>query len=61
LNKDLEKKTADIQNEFDAILNEMLNNRDKKDVNGFYCVMKEVYGKGPDDERHSSPTMRLIA
>ena len=39
----------------------MLNNRDKRDTDGFYDVMKECYGKGPDDGKHESPTKRLIA
>lgn len=38
----------------------MMNNRDKREQDGFYAIMQEFYGKGEDDEKHSSPTKRLI-
>lgn len=38
----------------------MLENRQKKDE-GFYDIMSEFYNRGPDDEKHSSPTKRLIS
>ena len=39
----------------------MLNRRQNRDTNNFYDVMTEFYGKGPDDEKHASPTKRLIS
>ena len=46
-NKDLEQKTTAIQSEFDKLLDEMLNNRHKRDTDDFYQVMNEQYGRGP--------------
>lgn len=39
----------------------MLENRNNRDSDGFYQVMNEFYGRGPGDEKHSSPTKRLIS
>eukprot|EP00347_Sterkiella_histriomuscorum_P023625 403333949 len=60
LNKDLERRTNDIQSEFDNLLQDLMNNRNNRDSDGFYTVMSEFYGKGPNDEKHDSPTKRLI-
>lgn len=30
-------------------------------MDGFYQIMAETYGRGPDDEKHDSPTKRLIS
>jgi hypothetical protein len=40
-NKELEEKTNDIQEEFDRVMNEMINNRKKRegDKDSFYVVM----------------------
>ena len=38
----------------------MMNNRQTRD-DDFYKVFNEFYGKGPDDEKHASPTKRLIS
>lgn len=39
----------------------MINNRAQRNDNGeFYEVMKEFYGKNDGDEKHKSPTKRLI-
>lgn len=60
-NKSLAEKTASIQQEFDQLMSEMLELRKDRDPDGFYTLMQQMYGKGPDDERHSSPTKRLIS
>jgi hypothetical protein len=39
----------------------MMNKRGERDTGTFYEIMQEYYGKGPDDEKHSSPTKRLIS
>jgi len=38
-----------------------MNNRSNRDTGEFYKIMNEFYGKGPDDEKHASPTKRLIS
>lgn len=60
-NPELEHKTTAIQSEFDQLLDEMMNRRQNRDTENFYQVMNEFYGKGPDDEKHVSPTKRLIS
>jgi hypothetical protein len=37
-----------------------MHNRNNRDTGEFYKIMDEFYGKGPDDEKHASPTKRLI-
>ena len=59
-NQDLEEKTAAIQDEFERLINEMMASRKERDGDGFYQVMDQYYGRGPDDEKHASPTKRLI-
>lgn len=39
----------------------MMNNRHKRDTGDFYDIMSEYYGRGSEDEKHSSPTKRLIS
>ena len=39
---------------------EMLELRKDRDPEQFYVLMQQIYGKGPGDERHPSPTRRLI-
>lgn len=39
----------------------MINNRQARDSDGFYVIMNEYYGRGPEDEKHLSPTKRLIS
>ena len=73
-NEDLEHRTAAIQEEYDQLLNEMLNTRQQKTVRGddegFYWVMndyiREYCGSRtgvapPSLRKHSSPTKRLIS
>jgi hypothetical protein len=43
------------------MLNEMLENRQMRNSASFYELMQEQYGRGLGDEKHESPTMRLIA
>jgi hypothetical protein len=43
------------------LLSQILSNRQGRDTDDFYQIMREYYGKGPDDEKHSSPTKRLIS
>lgn len=38
----------------------MLDSRKDRDPDGFYQVMDEYYGRG-GDEKHLSPTKRLIS
>lgn len=43
-------------------MQEMLDKRQERgDINDFYSMMSQLYGRGPDDERHASPTKRLIS
>ena len=39
----------------------MVSKREKDTTGNFYEVMEEYYWKGPGDERHTSPTKRLIS
>ena len=39
----------------------MMENKKDKQVDTFYEMMQELYGKGPLDEKHASPTKRLIS
>jgi hypothetical protein len=39
----------------------MLNRRNNRETDNFYTVMNEFYGRGPEDEKHVSPTKRLIS
>lgn len=48
-NPDLEKNTNAIQEEFDNLMQEMLNNRKDRDAEGFYNVMDQYYGRGEKD------------
>ena len=59
-NEDLEHNTNAIQEEFDNLMEEMMNNRKDRDAGGFYKVMDQYYGRGPKDEKYASPTKRLI-
>jgi hypothetical protein len=47
--------------QFAKLLDEVALKRDKDTTGNFYQVMEEYYWKGPGDERHSSPTKRLIS
>lgn len=38
----------------------MASNRQDRDPEAFYKMMQQVYGRGEEDERHESPTRRLI-
>lgn len=38
----------------------MLQKRGEKDPNSFYQIMDQFYGRTADDEKHASPTKRLI-
>jgi len=60
LNKDLEIKTAAIQDEFDKIMHEMMSNRQGRDNDAFYEVMREFYDNN-GESKHLSPTQRLIS
>jgi hypothetical protein len=51
---DFEKKTAELQSQFEKLLNET----HKSSTDDFYKIMSEFYGK---DLRHKSPTTRLVA
>jgi hypothetical protein len=53
--------TNAIQDEFQKLLGEMQQNRDKRDADNLYTVIDEFHGKGPNDCKHSSPTKRLIS
>ena len=62
MNKELEQKTREVQSEFDRLMEDMMNNRHKREAgDDFYDVMNEYYGRGEDDEKHASPTKRLIS
>ena len=40
----------------------MMDNRaNRNDTNDFYELIQEFYGKGEGDEKHKSPTKRLIS
>lgn len=43
------------------MLEEVNSKREKDTTGNFYEVMEEYYWKGPGDERHTSPTKRLIS
>ena len=38
-----------------------MSKREKDSTGNFYEVMEQYYWKGPGDERHASPTKRLIS
>lgn len=59
LNKDLEAKTMQMQNEFDLLLEELNNKRKERDGDAFYEAINEFY-YGDGTEGHSSPTKRLV-
>ena len=42
-------------------MNEVQSKREKDTTGNFYEVMEQYYWKGPGDERHTSPTKRLIS
>ena len=44
-------------------MQEMLDNREgkRKDDSSLYMMMDPYYKRGPDDEKHLSPTKRLIS
>jgi len=55
-------KTAAVQEEFQRLMQEMTDRREGKGPKlGFEQAMESFYEKGPDDQRHSSPTKRLIS
>ena len=72
-NEELEEKTAAIQREYDALLGELLENRQNTNLrgkdDGFYRVMndyiKEYTGEpglfNHNMRKHTSPTKRLIS
>jgi hypothetical protein len=41
-------------------MEEILAKREDRGTDEFYTLMNTLYGKGPGDERHRSPTKRLI-
>ncbi len=42
-------------------MQELQDKRGKDTTGNFYEVMEQYYWKGPNDERHTSPTKRLIS
>lgn len=61
LNPELDSKTNALQDEFEILMEEMQRNRVKRDAENLYTVIDEFHGKGPNDQKHSSPTKRLIS
>lgn len=37
-----------------------MKEREQRGTNNFYAIMSEMYGKGECDEKHESPTKRLV-
>lgn len=58
VNKDLQQKTEELQEEFEKILGELNNRRATQDREVFYTALNEYYKEGA--ETHSSPVRRLI-
>ena len=50
-----------MQDQFSSLLEDVLQNRANNTTSNFYDVMNQYYWKGPGDEKHDSPTKRLIS
>ena len=57
----MEAKTQAIQDQFSKLLEEVVKKRENDTSTNFYEVMEQYYWKGPHDEKHKSPTKRLIS
>ena len=51
-------KTEELQAEFEKVMGELMDKRQKEDPNNFYRAINEFYQE--DGEGHESPTKRLI-
>ncbi len=50
-----------VEEEFQKLLQEMDDGRDKRgETDNFYVCMDEYYGRGVNDKKHDSPTKRLM-
>jgi hypothetical protein len=62
-NQDLQKKTEDVQNEFDMLMNEMNSRRNAgmgiTNLSNDTGIVDDFYAPG-SDKKHKSPTRRLI-
>jgi len=57
----IEERTQALQEQFAQLFGEIVSKREKDTTGNFYEVMEEYYWKGKGDERHVSPTKRLIS
>jgi hypothetical protein len=61
-NQDLQKKTDAMQEEYEKLLSEMETFKNQREHGeDFYQTYQEMYGRGKGDEKHESPTKRLVA
>lgn len=58
VNRDLEEKTNQLQDEFNKILSELNERRINRNGDYFYEALNQYYQEG--SEAHSSPVRRLI-
>ena len=59
LNKDLESKTNQMQEEFELLMQELNKKRQDREGEAFYQAIDNFYGE-TGNETHTSPTKRLI-